>query len=264
MRWESAPLSRLTSERDKCVILVKALPHRSSNYFETVCCAGVGHDYRWRRLYPVPFRILENSQKFGRWNWVTYDFTSPAHDGRKESQKVVPESIVIAGKLNQPERSRLAASLTRESVEEAEGHGETLTLIQPSDVTFGWRRKPDEELEDERRKHADLIRQISMFDKVVATPYEPCPFEFTFKWRSEAGRIHSHTCDDWETSTAFFRRRERLGEVDALNSLRATYETEYPSKGVRFALGTHSRRSKQWLLVGVLRVDDQIQGALRF
>lgn len=256
-------MSRLSSAKDECVILVKALPHRSSNYFETVCCAGVGHDRKWRRLYPVPFRVLNDTQKFGRWNWVNYEFTSPAHDGRKESQKVVPESIAVGSKLKVQERSRLACDLTRESVEEATARQETLTLIKPSDVAFTWHEKSEQALADERRKHADLVRQISMFDQ-PAKPYEPCPFEFRFRWKSPLGKVHNHTCDDWETSTAFFRRRQRHGEVDGLKSLRATYEEEYPAKGMRLALGTHSRRDGQWLLVGVLRVDQHDQQGLVF
>jgi len=43
-----------------------------------------------------------------------------------------------------------------------------------------------------------------------------------------------------------------------------TYEEEYLKKGIRFALGTHSRRDEQWLLVGILRVDEQIQPELLF
>ncbi|MBP7648879.1 MAG: hypothetical protein KA085_08830 [Phenylobacterium sp.] len=204
---------------------------------------------------------MEDAQKFGRWNWIDYNFTSPAHDGRRESQKVVPETITVGTKLNVNERSRLASALTRESVEEAASRQETLTLIQPADVTFSWKRKSDSELDDERRKHADLVRQISMFDSPAA-PLEPCPFAFSFRWKSMFGKTHSHTCDDWETATAFSRRRDRLGEVDALKSLKDTYEQDYLRKGMRFALGTHSRRDQQWLLVGVLRVDEQTQQEL--
>lgn len=221
----------------------------------------MGRDLKWRRLYPVPFRILQDAQKFGRWNWISYRFTSPAHDGRRESQKVVPESITVGSKLNIGERSRIAAGLTRESVEEAEARGESLTLIKPSEVSFSWVRKSQSMIDDERRKHAQLANQLSLLDK-PATPLEPCPFAFGFKWKSEAGKTHTQTCDDWETATAFSRRRESDGEEDALRSLQQTYEHDYLEKGMRFALGTHSRRDKQWLLVGVLRVDDQNQQEL--
>lgn len=217
----------------------------------------------WRRLYPVPYRVLEGAQQFGRWNWVEYKFTSPGNDTRKESQKVVPESIVVKSSMKESERSKIACALTRESVQEAVSRNETLTLIKPSDVALSWRKKSDSEIHDERTKHAALVRQTSMFDR-QAKPLEPCPYEFTFKWKSAQGSSHTHTCDDWETSTAFFRRRKEHGELGALASLRSTYENDYLSKGMRFALGTHSRRNTQWLLVGVLRVDDPGQADFGF
>lgn len=241
--------------------MVKALPHRSSSYFETVCCAGVGRDLRWRRLYPVPFRVLNDAQKFGRWNWIKYQFTSPKDDTRRESQKVVPESIDVLGKLKASERSRIGAGLCRESVEEAEAKGETLTLIRPSRVALSWRRKNADEIERERAKHAALANQLSLLDEPTK-PLEPCPFAFSFDWVDPNGRPHTHSCDDWETSTAFFRRRAASDETSALASLQETYEHDFPKRGMAFALGTHSRRKSQWLLVGVLRVDDTLQTEL--
>lgn len=80
-------------QRDECCILIKAQPHKSNKYEETVCCAGIGRDGRWRRQYPIPFRVLADAQKFGRWQWIEYDFVNPRVDKRKESQKVDPESI---------------------------------------------------------------------------------------------------------------------------------------------------------------------------
>lgn len=256
-------MSRLVSTQDECVILVKALPHRSSNYFETVCCAGVGHDMKWRRLYPVAFRILNDDQKFRRWNWISYRFTAPSKDTRRESQKVDHDTIVVSKQLRDSERSSLARRLTRESTIEAESRGESLTLLKPEDVRFTWKRKSERALEREAQRHATLAQQTSLFNK-TAEPLKLCPYEFSFEWRDATGIAKRHTCDDWETSTAFFRRRELHGEQEGLLSLKRTYEEDYPQRGMRFALGTHSRRSNQWLLVGVLRVDENTQTELGF
>jgi len=70
-----------SSALDECFILVKAQPHRSSAYFETVCCAGIGRDGKWRRQYPVPFRILNDIQKFRRWDWIEYLYTTSPNGG---------------------------------------------------------------------------------------------------------------------------------------------------------------------------------------
>ena len=254
-------MSGYSTTPDRCVILVKALPHGSSDYFETVCCAGIGPDRKWRRLYPVPFRILDPAQKFGRWHWISYEFSEPRHDGRRESQKVNAESIKLQNKLRDQDRARLLQALTRSSTREAEAQGDSLTLIKPRSLLFSWRAKTDLEISEERAKHARLADQLSLFNRQVK-PLEPCRLEFSFKWEDQLRNKHTHVCDDWETTTAYYRRRDRHGEEDGLADLKRLYEVEYLQRGLRFALGTHSRRNKQWLLVGVLRVDENAQQEL--
>lgn len=243
------------------VILVKALPHRSSKYFETVCCAGVGDDRKWRRQYPVPFRILQDGQQFRRWSWIEYSYVKPTDDTRVESQKALPESIVVCGELKTSERARFIAPLLRESTDEAASRGESLTLVRPTSLKLSWKSKSDAQLADERQKHKELANQLSLLDE-PAEPLDPCPYEFSMHWHSPDGKAHKHTCDDWETSAAFFRRRRSMGEEEALTSLKTTYEDDYLNHGMALALGTHSRRSDQWLLVGIIRVDEYKQTEL--
>jgi len=254
-------LSPLSSASDRCFILVKALPHRSSSYYETVCCAGIGADGKWRRQYPVPFRVLDDNQKFGRWQWIAYDYTVPKNDTRWESQKVIPESLQIIGEVKPRERARFLNPLIRESLSEARERGESLTLVRPSSFRLSAKRKTEAELSDERQKHAVLANQISMFGQQVK-PLEPCPYLFRAHWKDQEGKSHTHVCDDWETSTAFFVRRKSHDEQGAISSLKSTFEEEYMSRGMAMAFSTHSRRPDQWLLVGLIRLDHSDQGDL--
>ena len=45
----------------------------------------------------------------------------------------------------------------------------------------------------------------------------------------------------------------------ALAYLKQTYEVDYFRRGVALALGTVAARPKQWLLLGVIRLDDAPQ-----
>lgn len=254
-------MSHLSSEEDECFILVKALPHRSSSYFETVCCAGIGRDGKWRRHYPVPFRILQPSQQFGRWSWITYRYSTSLKDRRWESQKVIPESLAVGPKLKESERARFINPLIRPSLKIAAESGESLAMVRPQSITFTARPKSIDELLNEERKHAELARQSSMFDAPVQA-LKPCSHSFRIKWVGQDGLGHEHECDDWETATAFNRRREQLGEEKAILSLKKTYEEEYIASGVALAFSTHSRRNHQWLLVGIVRIDDYPQADL--
>ncbi|MEZ5893444.1 MAG: hypothetical protein R3C58_09950 [Parvularculaceae bacterium] len=245
---------------------MKALPHLSGSYAETVCCAGIGHDAKWRRLYPVQFRILEDGQKFRRWQWISYEYTTSRKDARIESQKVVPESIETGGVLKSNERIRILNAIMRPSLDDASDKNESLALLRPKSINFSWIKKSDSRLENERAKHEVRARQLSLIDKVEAQPLIPSPYEFRVKWIDQDNTRHEHACDDWETSTAFFVRRRALGNDNAaLESLRETYEIQYMRDGMALAFSTHSRRNitfgdrNQWLLVGMIRIDETKQ-----
>ena len=255
------------AQQDECFILIKAQPHLSGNYFETVCCAGIGRDGKWRRQYPVPFRILNESSKFKRWDWISYNFTKSAKDPRMESQKVVPESISVIGKIKQPERASFLNPLVRPSFEDAETRGESLALIRPVSLKLRWYEKSEAQLAKERGDHKSLANQMSLLDQ-TAKPLEPCPVQFRIHWRDANGVSRRHECDDWETSTAFNRFEREYGRDRALKTLQETYEDIYFEAGLALAFSTHSRRNShygqqnQWLLVGILRLNYSSQDDL--
>ena len=252
---------------DECFILVKALPHRSSKYFETVCCAGIGRDGIWRRQYPVPFRILDPRQKFSRWSSIKYQYTKSKADLRAESQKVLPESLVVGEELKKPERAKILNPLIRHSFHEANSLGESLTLLRPKELVLTAQHKSEKDLQEERTKHAELASQTSFFDE-PAKPLKPCPVEFTVDWKDADGKYRKHICDDWETSTAYMRFERMYGHVEAVRVLKQKYEQEYFEAGLALAFSTHSRRNvtngmkNQWLLVGLIRIDVEAQGDL--
>lgn len=255
------------AKTDECFILIKALPHRSSKYFETVCCAGVGRDGNWRRQYPVPFRILNDTQKFKRWDWIEYQFTNPENDRRIESQKAIPETLVVKGTLKKSERSKILAPKIRENFAEADANRESLTLIRPLAIEILSEVKSASEIEDEEAKHKTLADQMSLFDP-TAKPLKTCPVTFKVKWKDANGKMRHHECDDWETSAAYNKFRHTYGHDEAINALKQKYEDQYFQAGLVMAFSTHSRRNiengtqNQWLLVGLIRLDEEIQGTL--
>jgi hypothetical protein len=254
----------MTAASDECFILIKAQPHRSSKYFETVCCAGVGRDRQWRRQYQVPFRILDEPQQFKRWNWITYDFVRSKNDSWKESQKVVPETLKVTGAVKKNERASFLAPLVRASFAEADSKRESLTLIRPSKLILEAHAKSPAELAQETTKHRELANQLSMFD-TNAKPLTPCPMRFVAKWCDQDGKNRAHECDDWETAAAFNRFERAYGRSDALLALRKKYEEEYMAAGLVLGFSTHKRRNvetsdhNQWLLVGMIRLDEVSQ-----
>lgn len=251
------------------MILIKAQPHRSSRYFETVCCAGVGRDRLWRRQYPVPFRILKDSQKFGRWEWISYSYVKPRDDKRRESQKVNSNSLVAKGKMKRSERAAFLAPLVVGSLLQADQNGDSLALVRPKAIQLEALQKSAQELASETEKHKQLADQLSLLEEDEAVdPLVPCKFQFVLRWVDQDGRKHRHECDDWETVAAFNRFERMYGEEKALDVLREKYEDQYFKAGLVLGFSTHSRRNKefgsknQWLLVGLIRLDETAQDSL--
>jgi len=69
-------------------------------------------------------------------------------------------------------------------------------------------------------------------------------------------------CGDWETAATYFKFSKRYDSSRALEHLRQTYEVDYPKRGVVLALGTQKKRPRQWLLLGVIRLDESNQPSL--
>ena len=78
--------------RDRVLILVKALPHVGQRHGETVCCAGVTADGKWRRQYPIHFRRLKD--QFKRWQWIEYYWIAPGPDDRRRESRRVQEDTI--------------------------------------------------------------------------------------------------------------------------------------------------------------------------
>lgn len=56
--------------RERVLITVKTYPTLSRKYGETVCTAGVRDDGSWVRIYPVPFRRLDEAEQYRKFDWL--------------------------------------------------------------------------------------------------------------------------------------------------------------------------------------------------
>ena len=60
----------------------------------------------------------------------------------------------------------------------------------------------------------------------------------------------------------FYNFKRNYGEGEALKKMKQAFEVTYPEKGMAVAMGTHSRYPKTWLLVGIIRIDEESQKSL--
>ncbi len=201
---------------------MKALPRPSKLYGETVCCAGVTVNREWRRLYPIRFRQL-GDKKFQRWQWIRYGSRLPTSDARKESRHVFEDTIILGSILPRSQRANTLASLVLESTAEATDRKQSLTLIRPEVSDFLWRKKSDEEIKKERKDYRLALSQGTFFKEDEIKALDPCPYEFSYKYKSEDGKDHKNICHDWEVHETFRRRNREMNEESALKQMREIF-----------------------------------------
>jgi hypothetical protein len=239
----------------RVTILVKALPQPSKKHGETVCCAGVTPDGHWKRLYPIRFRHLAGDTAFGRWETIRFRFRPPTRDKRAESCNVEENSIEIVGAMPDKERTQFLNPLVLPSVVEIERRGQSLGLIRPREPRFFYKRKSPEELAKEKAAYARAARQGSLLDKELEA-LDPAPYKFKFQF-SDAARPHIYTNGDWEAHAMFYNGRRRgQSEAEVLDWMDQTFNVEYRSKGMVFAVGNQAKRPHVWQLLGVIRLNE--------
>lgn len=94
-RWHDDRV-RIQGEPARVLITVKTTPMPSASYGDTVCVAGIRLDTgtpHWIRLYPIPFRWLDESQQFGKYEIVELDVSRRHKDTRPESYTPIVETI---------------------------------------------------------------------------------------------------------------------------------------------------------------------------
>mgnify|MGYP005856662703 FL=1 len=246
-----------------CVI-VKAAPETGQTHGETVCVAGIDIYGNWHRLYPMPFKLLSNEQRFNRWDIISTRWRSAApKDMRPESKRVDHESLVKVRNVKESERHEFARRAIVESLTEEKEKGRSFALIRPENPEFIIRSLSDAERTKSQRRRDTLLSQTDMFsgDSTVLTP-DVAPYSFHYRFEHE-GKTLTHTCIDWETERTFFKWRDQYGEEETLRMMRDKWGQDMPERGIAFAMGTHRvTKFNKWLLSGVIRVNSSAQASL--
>lgn len=74
-------------ETKNVLVTVKAYPNPSRKYGETVCVAGVDlKTSKWVRLYPIPFRDLDDEKKFAKYSVIEVRAKKPSDDKRPDEK----------------------------------------------------------------------------------------------------------------------------------------------------------------------------------
>lgn len=247
-------------ETKKVLITAKTYPTPSKTYGETVCCAGVDIDKRcWIRLYPIPFRDLDQSKKFKKYNIIKVQ-CNKATDHRIESYKVNCDSIEIIDHLDTKKdkwarRKQIVLPLASTSfcdIFQDIQHNKSLGMFKPLDIDFHWTKAT---LENEQKRRA-CYAQLSFFDKRKDT-IEQIPFNFYYSFRcadSPDCPGHKLLIIDWELGKSYRDWRYRYKNRDILlGKIRERWLNRMCAEknDIYFYVGNMMRFRDQFMVLGV-------------
>lgn len=275
---------------EKILIAVKTYPTLSEKYDELVCTAGFREDGSWIRIYPVPFRKLDYSNRYRKWQWITIDVTKNTKDFRKESfrptniENDIEMGEFVGTQNNWSKRKRYALKHVYHNMSELiaeakdQDYGTSLAVFKPQKVLdFVW--EPCEREWDKKKLEAVIANQaqLNLFDekgtKEIFMVAKRLPYEFSYVFTSEDGKERKLMIEDWELGMLYWNCFEKADgdENIACKKVREKYFDEMVLKrDLYFFLGTtkkfHNVAPNPFIIIGTFypMKDDSPQLSLQF
>jgi hypothetical protein len=249
--------------QETLLIITKTYPAPSRNHREISCVAAINQNGEMRRLFPIPFRLLDGEHQFQRWEWVNARITKAQDDHRPESFKVDIDSIERIQRLgtNQgwAERMQWIAPHFLPNYDALEARrqatGQTLGFIHPFDFTLII--EPSDAPDWTPEEQAKLVRD-GLFDSTEIRsrfPLRKVPFDFYYSYtcQTPAGQSrHKHKLTDWEVAALHWNCQRDYGQ-NWEKYFRLRLEADFSqNKEIAFLMGTMHRFPDQWLIVGLV------------
>lgn len=258
--------------KERVLITVKTYPTLSQKYGETVCTAGIRPDGSWVRLYPIPFRRLDEEEQYAKFDWIETDLIRNRSDPRPETYRPAdPNDLRQVGHVGTAdqwrERRRLlnAARLydrLQPLLDGAKGNTVSLAVFKPA-------RMIDfvcEECERDWKsaKVAAIQQNVAQGNLFAGEEWRKTfqlmpklPYSFSYRFADADGRESEMQILDWEIGQLFWNCLQQChnDESAALEKVRGKYFGEFLKRDLRFFLGTvkqfHGFSPNPWVIIGV-------------
>jgi hypothetical protein len=254
-------------ERVEVVITVKAYPSASSKYRETVCVAGIRPgilgNAELMRLYPVPFRSMQFTDQFRKWEIVNVPVRRHPSDLRPESFRPDVDAITKVRWLDtnnrwaqrRPYMDQLPVFSMCELQARQKQTAQSLGVVDPGDV-LDMVISPRDAADLDESRSSLAAEPASLFDDgddFAAVEIPPYHFRYHFRC-ADCGpsKLHRISNIDWEVMQAFRSWRGSYGEASALERVRQKWVDEIcgPKKDTLFFSGNMHQHPGSFLILG--------------
>jgi len=252
----------MLTENKQVLIVARTYPTPALKGVEVSCTAGVS-DGQWIRLFPLPYRFLEEDQRFKKYQLIDVKVQKATNDVRPESYRIFIDTITIKAEpllsdnywqarkqVLFPLKSPSLCHLVRQRNEH---DFPTLGFFKPKLI-----RRLVIEDEDQPAWTDDqlqILGQGSLFDahSQKREDLEKIPFRFRYQFECDDSTCTGHTiiCTDWEMGAAWWRWSRQYGSVWE-SKFRQRFEIEMIQKfDTHFVVGTVHGHPQTWIIIGL-------------
>ena len=268
-------------QREQVLITAKTYPTLSRKHGETVCTAGLRVDGSWVRLYPVPFRRLDEEEQYRKFDWIELELRRGSSDpGPETHHPTDPKAIRVLSHLDTGDgwRERRQILLRKAKVytrlqpllDGAKANTLSLAVFKPTKVLdFVWE---DCERDWDAAKVAAMRNKSTQGELFTAEEWRQTfrlmpklPYNFSYRFADSEGRESELQVLDWEAGQLYWNclRAARMHEPTALAKVRQKYLDEFVRRDLHFFLGTmqefHGFSPNPWMIIGVLPIPHETQ-----
>ena len=273
-----------TIERQRILVTVKTYPTLSRKYGETVCTAGIREDGTWVRIYPVPFRRLNESEQYRKFDWIECPLVRRTADPRPESfSPADPSELTPVGHIDTSDKWRERRRLLLQTaqvydrldrlIEGAKSNTLSLAVFKPTKVTdFIWEQEDRDWNQERLHQMRALYSQLALFEddswRQTFQLIPKLPYSFSYRFEDSTGKRSELQVLDWEAGALYWNCLKSTEDVEdaALAKVRNKYLDTFLKTDLHFFLGTtqqfHQVAPNPWVIVGVFPIPDDPQQRL--
>jgi hypothetical protein len=244
----------------RVLITAKTYPAPAKQGVEVSCTGGITDEGHWIRLFPVPFRFLEQEKQFKKYQWVRVLIGKAPKDRRPESFKLNVDSIVIEpGVLSTADswlaRKQVVMPLESPSLCWLQAHRDacgspTLGFFKPKEIS-----RLTISSDTRRWSPAEIapLGQYPLFGKSPEKMLEKIPYQFKYEFTCDdpGCRGHEMSCLDWEIRQSY-RKWSRQYGPEWEEKFRQKYEIGMIERcDTHFFVGTLHQFPGTWVIVGL-------------
>lgn len=256
------------AEQARVLITVKASPEPSTSYGDTVCVAGIrldGPSPEWIRLYPVPFRYLDNEQKFKKYDVLNVAVVKATKDPRRESFSPDLASIQKETHLKVADRANHVLPLVNRSMCQVQAdigadlNGPSLAIVHGRQVKRLVVTPHPNWTPQEAARLADWAQAPDLFGTPRARPLQAPRFKASYEWLCDSPECkgHAQRLLDWEL-TAFQRRFHRDDDATLATRIEDQFlDQMFANRTPHFYVGNFASgpKRKSFSILGVFPSD---------